>query len=155
MISTVMFKSLFGTTLVVATVGFVIYAFINWQESSKFFGFSPYKTVKLIDLLSFANLYKEKLVCTRGFYLQAEKLSIIKVSLEDDEYTRSAWVNNPKGREIITRVPGQTRAVEATLCGYFESRRAGEFGILPVWNHQLTVDNFETHGDFIELGQYY
>ena len=49
--------------------------------------------------------------------------------------------------EIIPANSAQPAAVITTICGYFESRRGGEFGSPPVWNHQLTVDSFKTEGD--------
>ena len=131
-------------------VGFLIWGFTSWQKSGQFFGFSQYKTVKLIDLLSYGNLYTGKKICTRGFYVQSVQVSIIKVSLEDDNFTRSAWILNPTGKEIVTQIPGRERITEATLCGSFESQRAGEFGNPSVWNHQLTVDKFQTHGDALK-----
>ncbi len=139
-----------GLLILVILAAFLIWGLASWQKNGSFFGFSPYKTVNLIDLLSYGNLYDGKKVCTRGYYLQADLLSIIKVSLKDDNYTRSAWVLNPTGQEVITQIPGQERIIEATVCGYFASQRAGEFGDPPVWNHQITLEKFQTHGDVLK-----
>lgn len=126
----------------------LIYSLINWKNNGSFFGFSPYKNVDLAQLLSFANFYNGKNICTTGFYVASDHSSIIKVSLSDDEYTRSAWINNASGKNFFDEnTVGQTRSVEAKVCGKFESRRGGEFGNPSVWNHQITVEEFETFGE--------
>lgn len=141
-------KSLAGLVLLGSLVAVVVYGFINWQKNGRLFGSSPYKNVGLIDLLSYANVYDGKKVCTKGFYVSTPSLSIIKVSLNEDEFTRSAWVKNSTGDEIIISIPAvPERYIEAELCGYFESGRAGEFGNPSVWNHQITVEKFQTFGD--------
>src|SRR3989344_263961 len=121
------------------TVGVLFYGFVNWQKSGNFFGFSPYKEVELVDLLSFGNLFDGKKVCSTGFYIKTPDLEILKVSMEEDRYTRSTWVNNQTKKDIIFSITSSSsKYVWATLCGYFESHRGGEFGNPSVWNHQLT-----------------
>jgi len=123
----------------------LIYGFVNWQKTGQFFGFSSYKYVDLTQLLSYANLYSGKKVCTQGSYVQTPGTSILKVSLGEDEFTRSTWINNPTEREIILQSPyAPEKSVQAKICGFFQSSRGGEFGNPPVWNHQLTVEKFET-----------
>ena len=142
------FKSVFAPLILVSLIVFLIYGFANWQKSGRFFGFSTYRTTALIDLLSFANFYNGKRVCTQGYYVQTLTLSIIKIDLAEDEFTRSAWVKNATGEEIIPNISRiSNRYVEAKLCGYLESQRTGEFGLPPVWNHQITVEKFETFGE--------
>ena len=97
--------------------------------------------------MSFGNFFDGKKICTKGYYVQTATSSILKVSLAEDEFTRSAWVNNLQNLEIIPQKSVETKAVIATICGHFESRRGGEFGIPPVWIHQITVENFKTEGD--------
>lgn len=129
-------------------VGALFYGFINWQKSGNFFGFSPYKEVKLVDLLSFGNLYDGKKVCSEGFYVKTPDLEILKVSMQEDRFTRSTWVNNQSGQDIIfTTSAASSKYVWARLCGSFLSHRGGEFGRPSVWNHQLTVEKFETFGE--------
>ena len=129
-------------------VGILIYGFINWQQSGNFFGFSPYKEVRLVDLLAFGNLYDGKKVCSTGFYIKTPDLEILKVSMEEDRFTKSTWVNNQSGKDIIfTGSAASSKYVWARLCGSFESHRGGEFGQPSVWNHQLTVEKFQTFGE--------
>ena len=133
-------------------VGALLYGFINWQTSGNFSGFSPYKEVELVDLLSFGNLYDGKKVCTKGYYVKTHDLEILKVSMEEDRLTKSTWVNNQSGKDIIfTYSAASSKYVWAKLCGSFESHRGGEFGHPSVWNHQLTVEKFETFGEETRL----
>lgn len=133
---------LFILFLAIVTAG--IYASLNWQKVSTLWKMNGYKSVNLIDLLSYANVYNNQNICTTGFYLESDHLSIIKVSLDNDEYTHSAWVNNTSGKRFFDEAgAGQTRSVQTKVCGKFESRRGGEFGNPPVWNHQITVESFE------------
>lgn len=139
----------------IAIILAVIFGLYNWQRTGQFFGFSQYKNVDLTELLSFANLYSGKKICTQGFYVQTPTTSILKVSLSEDEFTRSAWVNNPTEKEIILQSSyAPEKSVQAKICGLFESRRAGEFGNPPVWNHQITVEKFETFGQPHPLGKF-
>lgn len=139
-------KPLFGLFLVASIIGILMFIFIRWQQSSSFFGFSPYKEVHILDLLSFANLYSGKKICTKGYYVESPSYSILKVSLKEDEFTRAAWVN-ANDHDIIPGIASEEKSVIATICGYFESRRNGEFGYPAVWNHQLTVDSLKTEGE--------
>ena len=133
-------------------VGTILYGFISWQKSDSFFGFSPYKDVGLADLLSFGNLYDGKKVCSVGYYVKAPDLEILKVSMEEDRFTKSTWVENQSGKDIIFTTPAApAKYVWAMLCGKFQSHRGGEFGEPSVWNHQLTVKKFETFGEEIRL----
>lgn len=130
--------------LFLAIVASSVYASLNWQKVSTIWKMKDYKSVNLIDLLSYANFYNGQNICTQGFYTQSDHLSIIKVSLADDEYTHSAWINNTSGKKFFYEEAGnQTRSVKAKVCGKFESHRGGEFGNPPVWNHQITVESFE------------
>ncbi|MBI2327700.1 hypothetical protein HYU92_05280 [Candidatus Curtissbacteria bacterium] len=140
-------KSSFGLVLLIAIVGLSIYGFITWQNTGQVFG--NYINVQIVELLSYANFYDGKKICTRGFYVQTPSYTILKVSLKDDEYTRSIWIYDPEYREIITRIWGDSKAVVTTICGNFASSRAGEYGIPPVWNHQLTVESFKTEGELL------
>lgn len=129
-------------------IGVLFWGFVNWQKSGNFFGFSPHKEVKLVDLLSFGNLYDGKKVCSVGYYVKAPDLEILKVSMEEDRFTRSTWVDNQSGKDIIFSASASSaKYVWAKLCGKFQSQRGGEFGSPSVWNHQLTVEKFETFGE--------
>lgn len=120
--------------------------FINWQNYTNPFN-KESNNVDLVNLLSFANFYSGKNICTQGYYAQSNKLSIIKVSLDEDISTRSAWVNNPGGEKLIIDASNvEDKAVEAKVCGYFESGRSRHFGEPSVWNHQITVDKFKPLG---------
>ena len=133
-------------------VGALFYGFVNWQRSGNFFGFSPYKEVRLVDLLAFGNLFDGKKVCTEGVYVKTPDLEILKVSMEEDRFTRSTWINNQSGKDIIfTASATSSKYIWAKLCGSFESHRGGEFGHPSVWNHQLTVEKFETFGEETRL----
>jgi hypothetical protein len=141
-----------GLIIIISALIFGLY---NWQKTGQFFGISTYKNVDLVQLLSYANLYSGKKVCTKGYYLQTPNISILKVSLEDDQFTRSAWISNPTEKPIILQSQyAPEKSVQAKICGFFESRRAGEFGNPPVWNHQLTVEKFETFGQPQPLGNF-
>lgn len=132
--------------LVIALVGVSLYSLINLSRYGQFFGKAEYKKIDLIELLSYGNVRNEKNVCTEGYFVKTDKLSILKVSLSDDQFTRSAWIRTEG--EIINQYPGSdNRYVRAVICGFFESKRAGEFGDPPVWNHQITVSSYETLGD--------
>mgnify|MGYP001596116081 CR=1 FL=1 len=135
----------------VILVGFSIYAIVNFARYGQVFGKPKYIRVELVELLSFGNFYNGKSVCTRGYYVEDEKLRLLKVSLAEDRYTRVAWVITGN-LEIITRIPGaKAKFVEAELCGEFESSRNGEFGEPPVWIAQITVESYKTFGDVQEL----
>jgi len=126
----------------------LIYGFVNWKNNGTLFGFSPYKNVDLAYLLSFANFYSGKKICTKGYYIQTSNLFLLKVSLEENEFERSVWINNQSDKDIVLTTPQvPEKGTIATLCGLFESQRAGEFGEPPLWNHQLTVENFRTFGE--------
>ena len=76
----------------------------------------------------------------------------MKVSMDEDRFTRSTWVNNQTGKEIIvTTFAPSAKYVWAKLCGEFQSGRGGEYGTPSVWNHLLTVDKFETFGEEYRL----
>src|SRR3989344_9376468 len=117
--------------------GILIYGFVNWQQNGSFFGFSPYKEVKLVDLISLGNLYDGKKVCTEGYYVKTHDLEILKVSMEEDRLTKSTWVNNQSGKDIIfTYSAAPSKYVWARLCGSFQSQRGSEFGEPYIWNQQ-------------------
>lgn len=131
--------------------GFSVFAIVNFANYGSILGRSKYTRVELVQLLSYGNLYNGKNVCTRGYYVEEDKLRLLKVSLNEDNYTRTSWVV-PGDREIITRIQGSgAKAVEAELCGKFESARNGEFGEPPVWIAQITVDSYKTFGDPMEV----
>lgn len=131
-----------GLLLLISVCGLLIYLFVNWQKDEK--------SVAIVDLLSFANFYNEKKVCTRGYYVETEAYTILKASIAEDVFTRSIWIKNPTEKEIIIKVPGiSDRYIDAKICGFFETTRAGEFGIPSVWNHQLTVEKFQTYGELM------
>lgn len=140
-----------GFLIIAVLVGFSIYALVNFARYGQVFGRSSYLKIELVELLSFGNFYNQKNVCTRGYYVEDEKLRLLKVSLAEDRYTRTAWIITGN-REIITRIPGsKAKFVEAELCGKFESARNGEFGEPPVWIAQITVESYKTFGDVQEL----
>ena len=143
-------SSVFLISTIIA--GILIYGFVKWQQNGSFLEFSPYKEVRLDDLLSFGNLYDGKKVCTEGYYVKTHDLEILKVSMEEDRLTKSTWVNNQSGKDIIfTYSAASSKYVWARLCGSFQSERGGEFGEPSVWNHQLTVEKFETFGEETRL----
>ena len=115
-------------------------------------GFTPYRNVAIGELLSYANFYDGKKICTKGYYVETQIYSVIKVSLHEDEFTRSAWVNTGD-HEIFASKSYDKQAIIATICGYFESRRDGQFGTSPFWIHQITVESFKTEGESIPLTQ--
>lgn len=137
-----MTRILLGILVIVA----LIYVFVNWQQGGQLFGFLPEKKVGLGDLLSYANFYNGKKICTQGYYVESPNLSIIKLNLDDDEYTKSIWVVNESDDKIIleSQLGKETKYVNAKLCGLFMTQRAGEYGTPAVWNHQLNVSKFET-----------
>lgn len=134
--------------LLVILIGFSIYAMINYSNYGKILGKNPVDNIALTELLPYANLYDGKNLCTRGIYVQGNSLSIIKVNLNDDKFTKSIWVKVAPGNNLIIDASGsQNRAVEAKICGYFESHRGGDFGEPSIWNHQLTVKTFDKLGE--------
>lgn len=140
-------KKIYGFFILIIISLLIVFIYLNLQKRRRELEVPGYQNVDLVTLLSFGNFYNGKQVCTGGFYFQTDRLSIIKVSLKENEYTRSAWVSLPAGKEIITKISGKNRYVVASICGYFESHRTGEFGSPAVWNHQLTVEEFKTLGD--------
>ncbi len=128
---------------VIPIVSVAVYASLNWTKVSTLWKLNNYKTVNLVDLLSYANFYDGQNICTTGFYVESDRLSIIKVSLDEDEYTHSAWINNTSQKSFFDQRSTQTRSEKTRVCGKFASQRGGEFGNPPVWNHQITVENFE------------
>lgn len=131
-------------------LGFLIYAFVNFQKTGQLLGKPKggYKFVQLIDLLAYASTYNDKKICTRGFYIEASTFRIIKVNLNDDEFTKSMWVNNLAGDEIIPKIGvSQDKYVDTQLCGLFRFTRGGEFGQPAVWNYQMDVENFKNYGE--------
>lgn len=143
-------KSHIGFLFLCAIIAVLIFVSVNWQKSSSLFGFSPYKEVHILDLLTFANLYDGKKICTQGYYVESPSYKIIKVSLKEDEFRRSAWVK-ANDHDIIPGVSSEGNAVITTICGYFESSRNGEFGFPTVWNHQLTVESFKNEGEIFSF----
>lgn len=139
-------KSNFGLYLLIFIIIASVYIFMNWQKSSRLLGFNPYRNVAIGELLSYANFYDGKRICTKGYYVETQIYSVIKISLYEDEFTRSAWVNAGDHR-IFPNKSFDKQAVVATICGYFESRRDGLFGAYPFWIHQITVASFKTEGD--------
>lgn len=139
------------TVLVLVVVcSIAIYSILNIAKYGKFFGKPEYDRVELVKLLSYGNFYNGKEVCTRGWYVEDELLSILKVRLDEDRYTRTAWVQ--KEEELITRTPGSgLRTIEMEICGKFESDRNGEFGEPPVWIAQITVSSYKTFGEDREV----
>ena len=145
-------RSHFGLLVLIVIVAVSLYSIINLSKYGRFFGKTDYDKINLIDLLSYGNLHSGKNICTEGFYVKTKKLAILKVSLNEDQYTRSAWVKTAPDQEIITEFPGLgDRYVRAAICGYFESARNGEFGDPPVFNHQITVSSYKTLGDTLPL----
>lgn len=136
--------------LLISLVGVSVYSIVNLAKFGQFFGHEQFKKIDLVELLSYGNIYNKKNICTEGYFVKTESLSILKVNLSENQYTRSAWINTDK--QIVTDFPGLgDRYVKAMICGYFESARNGEFGEPPVWNHQITVSTYETIGDTLRL----
>lgn len=140
-----------GLFLLVIIVGLLIYALLNISKYGHYLGKPKYNRVELVELLSFGNFYNGKDVCTRGHYVEDEKLKILKVRLDEDRFTRAAWVETGE-REIITRLPNSgMRSVEVEICGLFQSSRNGEFGEPSVWITQITVASYKTFGEVQEI----
>lgn len=134
------FKGMFVILLLIVAIFLIIFNFLDWQRKEV-------RSVDLVRLLSYANLYDKKFVCTRGYYVKTESLSIIKVSLDEDEFKRSSWVKILPGIEILRTTPAEPKKyTDATICGLFETGRAQGVGSLALWNHQLTAIKFQTHG---------
>lgn len=140
-----------GFLFLAVVVGVSIYALVNISKYGHYLGKPKYNRVELASLLSFGNFYDNKEICTRGWYVEGERLRILKVRLDEDKFTRSAWVQTGD-LEIITRIPNSdTHAVETEICGLFQSSRSGEFGDPPVWISQITVRSYKTFGDVREV----
>ena len=135
-----------GLLIICSIILILAYWLFSKRDGGKFTNF---KQIELVELLSFSNFYNGKKICTRGYYVADDRLSIIKVKLEEDELTRSAWVALGSGR--IGPPSIEAGWVEAELCGYFESRRDGQFGDPAVWQHQITVDSYKTFGNPIPV----
>lgn len=128
-------------------LGASIYGVVNFSKYGKLWGKPDYLIVGIVDLFSFGNFYNGKNVCTHGYFVDGDGLSLLKVSLAEDRYTRTAWVDTGD-HEIITRFPGGgVRAVKADICGKFEAARNGEFGEPPVFLMQITVESYKTLGE--------
>lgn len=137
----------FWFLIVVIVVGAAIYALVNFSKYGDFLARPDYSSVNISELFSYGNFYSGKRVCTAGYYVEADGLNILKISLDEDRFTRTAWVDLAD-HEIITKIPGAgTRAVLTEICGKFEASRSGEFGEPPVWIAQITVDTYKTLED--------
>lgn len=133
--------------LIGAVIAFIYFS-SNFAKYGNFLGNPNAVQIDLIELLSAGNLYDGKQVCTKGYFVENGDYFVLKVSLREDEFTRSAWINT-NGKKIIrdSIYPNQTKYVEAQICGKFQSMRGGEFGTPAVWNHQITVDSYKTFSD--------
>lgn len=146
------FKLPIWSIIVVGLAALIIYSFNNFQKSGSFLPLKTYKTVNLIELLSFGNFYNQKKICTRGYYVLGEGLEILKIKLDDDNFERSTWISNLTQKDIIlTSVVTPSKYVDAKLCGLYHFKRLGGWGSPPVWNHLLEVEKFETFGEYQPL----
>lgn len=135
------FKGMFVILLLVVVIFLIIFNFLDWQRKEV-------HDVDLLRLLSYSNFYDDKFVCTRGYYVKTNSLSIIKVSIIEDEFKRSAWVKTLPGLEILKTTPAEPKKyIDASICGFFETGRAQAIGAPALWNHQLTAIKFETYGE--------
>ncbi len=131
--------------LVLAAIIFAtfMYIFINWQRYGSIFTKAGYKNVELTSLLSFAAIYDGKNVCTKGYVIEGDGATFIKSETSGSRFDGSAWIiNKAKPNFIFNTSNTVTKAVMARVCGYFETKRDGEFGNPPVWKHQLTIYEF-------------
>lgn len=128
-----------------------IYGAANFQSYGNVFGKRSFQKVELTQLLSYGNVYSGKDICTQGIYIESDKLTIIKVDLEEDQFTKSAWIDNPTGKSLIFDASKKAnKAIDAEICGSFLSGRGGEYGEPSVWNHQITVKTFTPLGKTIK-----
>mgnify|MGYP003394617338 FL=1 len=140
-----------GLLLIAGFVGLAIYSINNFSKNGTLFGQKEYRQAELVELLSFGNLYNGQKVCTKGYYVKGNNVSILKVRTDEGKLTRSAWVET-FGHEIIPAAGGLgNKFVLTEICGKFESARDGEFGEPPVWISQLTVESFKTFGNVEDL----
>ncbi len=132
-------SSLFIVLIIIIAVS--AYALSNWQKYGSFFGKRGYENVKLVDLVSFANLYNGKDVCTNGYVIEGNNASFIKDGVTGSRFEGSAWVvNNTSSNFIFNTSTTVTKAVMARVCGHFVSKGETEFGNPPYWKHQLTIN---------------
>jgi hypothetical protein len=119
------------------------YVLSNWQKYGSFIGRRGYENVKLVDLVSFANLYNGKDVCTNGYVIEGKNASFIKDGVTGSRFEGSAWVVNNTGSSFTFNTSNTvTKAVMARVCGHFVSKGETEFGNPPYWKHELTINEF-------------
>lgn len=134
--------------LIIVIVGFW-YAWTNnfapLQKIKVFFG-AGYQDVEVENLFSIANLYNGKNVCTKGYYIESTGVNVLKQTFDGDIYNKSMWVVNNSGKKILVNALEDGKGASLKLCGKFESGRGSGFGQPSIWNHQITVQDFELLG---------
>lgn len=129
--------------IILAVVGYSFsHGYFGLQKIKGFFG-SGYQEVELNNLFSVANVYNGKNVCTKGYYIESMGLSVLKTTFDSDFYNRSIWIENTGDKKIFVDALGDSKGALAKLCGKFLLGRGSGFGQLSIWNHQITVDDFE------------
>ena len=132
---------LFIVLLIIIVVS--AYALSNWQRYGSFIGKRGYENVKLVDLISFGELYDGKDVCTNGYVIEGNNSSFIKDGITGNKFEGSAWLINNTGKNYFFNTSSTvTKAVSARVCGHFVSERDGEFGNPPYWRNQMTINEF-------------
>lgn len=139
-----------GSLVIVLIIIIAITAYVlpNWQKYGSLFGKRGNENVKLVDLVSFANLYDGKDVCTNGYVVEGKNTSFIKDGVTGSKFEGSAWIVNNTGANFIFNTSNTvTKAVMARVCGHFISKGESEFGNPPYWKHQLTISEFGSLGE--------
>ena len=122
----------------------VVYFVNNWQKYGSFIKPRELKDIELSELVSFANFYNGRMVCTKGYYIETEGSTYIKMNLEDqDIFKKSVWIINQSGKNFFVDAIQGGKTALFRLCGKFESGRTKGFGNPSIWTHQMIVDRFE------------
>lgn len=130
--------------ILVIIIAAVVYFVNNWQKYGTFIKTSDTQEVEIAKLVSIANFYNGKVICTKGYYIESEGSTYMKMDLADqDIFKKSAWINNQSGEKFFVDAIQGDKAALFKVCGKFESGRTRGFGQPAVWTHQIIVEDFK------------
>ena len=118
--------------------------FVNWKQYIKKLTNGGNSKVDISSLISYSNFYRDKYICTEGIHVKSSTFNILKADLGTDQFKSSIWMEYKEGKEgkFDTYIKNGY-AAKVAVCGEFESGRGLSFGNPAVYNHQITVDEYE------------
>jgi len=106
--------------------------------------------VELTTLLSNANRYSDKFICTTAFYHQASEIIVLMESFDEQKKElgkADIWVVNETGKNIVTTQKNTSSVRKIEVCGKFETGQ--KYGHLRAYKHQITLTSFTEKGETI------